>query len=72
MPFEAILNEVDQLHNVSTHLEGLADQHPPVSEALMMIAETFATLQPYWQSWWRLSAPKRSEIRKISNCGTFG
>jgi len=38
MPFEAILNEVDQLHNVSTRLEGLADQHPPVSEALMMIA----------------------------------
>jgi hypothetical protein len=38
MPFEAILNEVDQLHNVSTRLEGLAEQHPPVSEALMMIA----------------------------------
>jgi len=38
MPFEAILNEVDQLHNVSTRLEGLADQHPSVSEALMMIA----------------------------------
>jgi hypothetical protein len=38
MPFEAILNEVDQLHNVSTRLEGLADEHPPVSEALMMIA----------------------------------
>ena len=38
MPFEAILNEVDQLHGVSTRLEGLADQHPPVSEALMTIA----------------------------------
>jgi hypothetical protein len=38
MPFEAILNEVDQLHNVSTRLEGLADQHQPVSEALMIIA----------------------------------
>jgi hypothetical protein len=38
MPFEAILNEVDQLHRVSTRLEGLADQHPPVSEALMTIA----------------------------------
>jgi hypothetical protein len=38
MPFEAILNEVDQLHKVSTLLEGLADHHPPVSEALMMIA----------------------------------
>lgn len=38
MPFEAILNEVDQLHGVSTRLEGLAEEHPPVSEALMTIA----------------------------------
>ena len=34
MAFEAILHEVDQLHNVSTRLEGLAEQHPPVSERL--------------------------------------
>jgi hypothetical protein len=38
MSFEAILNEVDQLHSVSTRLEGLAEQHPPFSEALMTIA----------------------------------
>ncbi|MGA7401199.1 MAG: hypothetical protein WBW38_14325, partial [Candidatus Sulfotelmatobacter sp.] len=38
MAFEAILDEVDQLHNVSARLEGLADQHPPVSEALVKIA----------------------------------
>ena len=38
MPFDAILREVDQLHNVSTRLEGLADQHPPMSEALLTIA----------------------------------
>ena len=38
MPFEAILREVDQLHNVSTRLEALAEQHPPVSEALLTIA----------------------------------
>ncbi len=38
MAFEAILDEVDQLHNVSTRLEGLAEQHPPVEEALMTIA----------------------------------
>jgi hypothetical protein len=38
MPFEAILAEVDQLHNVSARLEGLAEQHPPVSEALITIA----------------------------------
>jgi hypothetical protein len=28
MVFEAILDEVDQLHNVSKRLEGLAEQHP--------------------------------------------
>ncbi len=38
MAFEAILDEVDQLHNVSTRLEGLAEQHPPVEESLMTIA----------------------------------
>lgn len=39
MIFEAILDEVDQLHNVSTRLEGLAAQHEPVSNALIKIAE---------------------------------
>ena len=38
MPLEAILHEVDQLHNVGTRLERLAEQHPPVSEALLTIA----------------------------------
>ena len=38
MPFEAILNEVEQLQNVSTRLERLAERHPPVSEALLTIA----------------------------------
>jgi hypothetical protein len=38
MPFQAILHEVDQLQNVSTRLEGLADQHPLVSEPLTRIA----------------------------------
>ena len=38
MPFEAILNEVEQLHNVSIRLEGLAEEHLPVSEALLTIA----------------------------------
>ncbi len=36
--FDAILNEVDQLHSVSTRLETLANQHSPVSAALMTIA----------------------------------
>jgi hypothetical protein len=38
MILEAILDEVDQLHNVSPRLEELAEQHPPVSEALIPIA----------------------------------
>jgi hypothetical protein len=38
MLLEAILHEVDQLHNVSSRLEGLAEHHPPVSEALLRIA----------------------------------
>jgi hypothetical protein len=38
MPFEAILREVEQLHDVSERLAILAEQHPRVSEALMTIA----------------------------------
>lgn len=38
MAFEAILDEVDQLHNVSTRLEGLADDNLPIFDALMTIA----------------------------------
>jgi len=38
MLFEAILHEVDQLNNVSTRLEGLAEQHSSVSDALIKIA----------------------------------
>ena len=38
MAFEAILDEVDQLHNVGTRLEGLAERHAPITEALMTIA----------------------------------
>ena len=34
MPFEAVLREVDQLNNVSTRLDRLTEQHPPMSEAL--------------------------------------
>jgi hypothetical protein len=38
MPFAAILREVDQLHSVSTRLEGLAATYGPLSEALLKIA----------------------------------
>jgi len=38
VPFQAILREVDQLHNVGTRLEALAEQHPFVSEPLTTIA----------------------------------
>jgi hypothetical protein len=38
MPLEAILHEVVQLNGVSDRLEGLAEIHLPVSEALITIA----------------------------------
>jgi hypothetical protein len=38
MPIEAILQEVEQLHDVSERLAILAGQHPPVSGALMTIS----------------------------------
>ncbi len=37
--FEAIVNEVDDLQAVSARLQGLAEQYPPVAEALMSISE---------------------------------
>jgi hypothetical protein len=40
MAFQSILDEVDKLHNVSTRLEGLAEIHLPVAEALLKIAGT--------------------------------
>jgi hypothetical protein len=49
MAFEAILDEVDQLHNVGTRLEGLAELHPPVSEALITIAGTVRSTALYRQ-----------------------
>jgi hypothetical protein len=38
MPFQAILREVDQLHNVSARLEALSEQHPLLSGPLITIA----------------------------------
>jgi hypothetical protein len=38
--FEAMVNEVDQLLSVSARLDGLAEQYPPVTEALTTIAES--------------------------------
>jgi len=43
MAFEAILNEVDQLNSAGDRIEGLADHHPPVSEALISIAGNVRT-----------------------------
>jgi hypothetical protein len=38
MPIEAILREVERLHDVSERLAVLAEKHPLVSEALMTIS----------------------------------
>jgi hypothetical protein len=40
MPLKAILREISQLHIVSARLEALAEQHPPMSEGLIAIAES--------------------------------
>ncbi len=36
--FEAILREIDDLQGVSARLEEMAEQYPPVTEALMSIS----------------------------------
>ena len=38
MGVEAILQEVEYLNGVGTRLEGLADEHPPMSEGLIGVA----------------------------------
>ena len=38
MAFEAILAEVDELNLAGDRIEGLAERHPVVSEALVTIA----------------------------------
>lgn len=43
MAFEAIMAEVDQLNLASDRIEGLAEHHPPVSEALIAIAGNVRT-----------------------------
>jgi hypothetical protein len=40
MAFEAILDEVEQLHSVSSRLEGLAEEHPTVLDTLLTVAES--------------------------------
>ena len=41
--FEAILNEAEQLNGVSARLEGMAEEHPPFTEALMTVAGNIRT-----------------------------
>jgi len=38
MPATTILQEAQQLYNVSDHLDSLSEQHPLVSEALITIS----------------------------------
>jgi hypothetical protein len=38
MPLNAILQEAQHLHNVSDRLDSLAEDHPPVSHALISIS----------------------------------
>ncbi len=38
MPSTAILSEVQNLHRVSDRLDSLADKHPVIAEALLVIS----------------------------------
>jgi hypothetical protein len=38
MPYQSILHEVEQLHGVSTRIEGLAEHHPSAGKELLLIA----------------------------------
>ncbi len=40
MAFEAILEEVEQLHSASSRLEGLAEEHPTVLDAILTVAQS--------------------------------
>lgn len=44
MPFDALLQEVEQLHGVCKRLEGLAEQHLTVNSELMVIANNVRDL----------------------------
>jgi hypothetical protein len=51
MSFDSILQEAEQLESVSTRLEGLADQHPTMTEGLLTIAGMFTAPPHYSQCW---------------------
>jgi hypothetical protein len=40
MAFKAILDEIEQLHRVSSRLEGLAEENPTVLDAILTVAES--------------------------------
>jgi hypothetical protein len=44
MRFQPILNEVDRLNDVSTRLDGLADEHPTATEELLTISGNVRSL----------------------------
>lgn len=71
MIFEAILNEVDQLHSVSQRLEELAEQHPTVSKALMTIAGSIRNTQRFWLCWLRLKLLGQSKRCGDQSCSRF-
>jgi hypothetical protein len=70
MAFATIMAEVDQLNLAGDRIEGLAEHHPPVSEALISIAGNVRTLrQRCWQCWWRRNcgAALNSALRFLRN-----
>jgi hypothetical protein len=58
MPFEAILREVDQTLQCQPGLEGLAEQHRPMSEARVTMAGNVRDTAPVLASAGCGQAPK--------------
>jgi hypothetical protein len=57
MALEAILHEVEQLHQVGNRLEVLAEEHPLVSSALLTIAGSVRSTATLLGCWLRLKLP---------------
>ena len=67
MALEAILDEVDQLHNVSTRLEGLAERHTAIAEALIARSKTNWTASEHFGQEGK-TLPFRSVISRCAEC----
>jgi hypothetical protein len=67
MPIAAILQEVEQLNNVSERLESLADQRPFVEDALMSISGNIRSIAAVLEV---LVLVKNKSTERVNELGT--